>query len=84
VDALLAQSAEFAGFWELHEVAMGNSERKRLVHPVIGTVDVFCQHLVAEDDAQTLMVYTAIPGTPSYDQLQLLAVVGTQELAATD
>jgi NAD(P)-dependent dehydrogenase (short-subunit alcohol dehydrogenase family) len=41
-----------------------------------------CQFLADPEQGQTLLVLTATPGTPSYERLQLLSVIGTQEIAA--
>ncbi|RMI12870.1 helix-turn-helix transcriptional regulator [Cellulomonas triticagri] len=82
VDALLAASPEFAGLWEQHEIASTSSMEKRLVHPEVGVIEVQCQILRDPEQAQQLMVLTATPGTESHDKLRLLAVLGTQRVAA--
>jgi len=79
VDELLARSEEFAAIWEAHEVNASVEQRsKRLIHPTIGTIAVDCQVLVAENDAQRLLVFTATPGSEDADKLRLLAVVGRE------
>lgn len=35
-----------------------------------------CQHLVDPDTSQSLLVFTATPGTDDHDKLQLLGVLG--------
>lgn len=82
VDALLAESPEFAQLWEAHEVRSTHPREKRLQHPEVGVMDLHCQFLVDPEQGQTLLVLTATPGTESYDRLQLLSVIGTQQLAA--
>ena len=80
VDDLLARSDEFVAKWEAHEVITCAEPRsKRLIHPTIGTIAIDCQILVAENDAQRLLVFTAIPGSEDADKLRLLAVVGRQQ-----
>jgi hypothetical protein len=37
-----------------------------------------CQRLLDPQQSHALLVYTAVPGSESYDKLQLLSVVGTQ------
>ena len=62
VERLRAESPEFATLWERHDVdhAFGQ-ERKRFLHPEVGALEVDCQVLVAENEDQVLLVYTATP-----------------------
>ena len=76
-DALLAGSPAFRAVWELHEVGIAPSKHKRLCHPELGLVELDCQMLFTENQAQALLVFTATPGTPDYDTLALLRVVGS-------
>ncbi len=78
VARLRDESPEFSRIWDEHEVAVRTSQRKRMVHPAIGTIELDCQVLVAEDQAQSLLVYTATPGTEDYEKLKLLSVIGIQ------
>ena len=79
VTELTQRSPEFRRLWDEHEVAVRTSARKRMVHPVIGTITLDCQTLVAENQAQALLPYTATPGTEDYDKLELLPVLGVQQ-----
>jgi transcriptional regulator with XRE-family HTH domain len=79
---LQRQSAEFAVLWQQHEVGLRWSDAKRFVHPQVGRLDLFCQNLLDPDQAQSLLVFTAIPGTESHDKLALLNVLGTDRFAA--
>lgn len=77
VDALLAKSPEFAGLWSAHEIGLRRpNDIKRVRHPDLGVIELHCQFLHAPDQGQALLVYTATPGTESYDKLQLLSVIG--------
>lgn len=78
VEALRRGSAEFARLWDRHEVAACISGRKRLLHPVVGTLELDYQVLTVEDETQVLLVYSAAPGSEDDDKLRLLSVVGTQ------
>lgn len=78
VERLLAESAEFAEVWARHEVATHTGQRKTLIHPELGAVDLDCQVLHTEDRGLRLLVFTATPGTPDAERLELLAVVGNQ------
>jgi transcriptional regulator with XRE-family HTH domain len=82
VAALHAASPEFTARWDEHDVSVrASDERKRLVHPQVGPITLQCQTLVAESEAQALLVYTATPGSEDADKLRLLDVVGAQEFA---
>jgi transcriptional regulator with XRE-family HTH domain len=82
VDALLAISPEFAELWSEHEVTLRLNDYKRMVHPRVGEITLFCQQLIAADEGQILLVYTATPGTDDYEKLRLLSVIGDQRFAS--
>ncbi|GAB3279557.1 helix-turn-helix transcriptional regulator [Kineosporia babensis] len=75
VDDLLAKSPEFVRYWSEHEVGLIYTEGKRYLHPQLGVLDLQCQTLVDPEQHQTLLVYTAAPGTEAYEKLQLLSAV---------
>jgi transcriptional regulator with XRE-family HTH domain len=79
-ERLLAQSPEFARLWEAHEVGLRHKDQKQIVHSELGVLELHCQALVDIDQEQALLVFTATPGTESYEMLQLLSVLGTQRL----
>ncbi|HEY3683352.1 MAG TPA: helix-turn-helix transcriptional regulator [Streptosporangiaceae bacterium] len=80
-DALLAASPEFAGLWAAHEIGVRRrDDRKRIVHPDLGLLDLHCQVLHEVDHSQALLVYTATPGTESYEKLKLLPVLGPRQM----
>lgn len=80
VRELCERSAEFAALWEVHEVRRRFEDRKVLVHPEIGPIEVDCQALLTEDESQALIVLTAAPGTDAASKLELLRVLGTQRV----
>ncbi|MEU0841704.1 helix-turn-helix transcriptional regulator [Streptomyces sp. NPDC005962] len=80
VAELRAASAEFAALWETHEVAVRRSTVKRFVHPVVGELELDCEVLLSAEHAQRLIVHTAVPGSESSERLELLRVVGLQNL----
>ncbi|MFD0257897.1 helix-turn-helix transcriptional regulator [Kitasatospora indigofera] len=84
VERLRGASEEFAGLWELHEVAVRRHSRMRVLHPVIGPVDLDCQILLAPEGDQRLVLLTPPPGTDTADRLALLRVVGTEQFARVD
>lgn len=72
---LRSQSLEFDAFWRNHEVGLAYSAQKRFDHPEVGRPDLHCQTLVDLDCQQSLLVFTATPGTADAERLQLLALV---------
>ncbi|GAA4999048.1 helix-turn-helix transcriptional regulator [Streptomyces siamensis] len=80
VAELRAKSTEFALLWEEHEVAVRRVSTKRFVHPTVGLLDLDCEILLSSEDHQILIVHTARPGTESHERLQLLRVVGLQDM----
>lgn len=79
VDALLG-NAQFRAAWDRHEVAVALPEVKRFLHPSVGALELACQTLVDPEQSHRMLVYTAVPGSVSHERLQLLAVIGTQDL----
>lgn len=83
VRTLQAASEEFSHLWAKHEVAVRRGDRKRIVNPTVGVIEVACEVLLSEGSDQRLLVFTAAPGTEAAGQLQLLATVGLQRFATT-
>lgn len=81
ISTLLGLSPEFAALWADHDVAVRREDRKRLNHPALGLVEVNCLNLFSEDGRQRLLWFTPAVGTGSGDLLDLLAVLGTQEVS---
>ncbi len=80
IDLLLARSEEFRRVWDRHEVGVRPHEVKHFVHPRVGALELTCQRLIEPGQSHSLLVYTAVPGSESYDKLQVLAVVGAETL----
>lgn len=79
-DLLLARSEEFRQVWADHEIGIRPHDVKHFVHPEVGALELNCQRLVDPGQAHSLLVYTAVPGSESYEKLQVLSVIGTQRL----
>ncbi|MEV6158883.1 hypothetical protein AB0L53_52000 [Nonomuraea sp. NPDC052129] len=79
-ELLPAHSEECRRVWDDHEIGIRPHEVKHFVHPEVGALELTCQRLVDPGQAHSLMVYTAIPGSESYEKLQVLSVIGTQTL----
>ncbi|MBP3077273.1 MULTISPECIES: helix-turn-helix transcriptional regulator [Streptomyces] len=84
VAVLRRRSPEFAALWDTHDVAVRRMDRKRIVHLMLGVIELDCHNLLSEDGRQRLLWFTAPPGSPGAEQLELLSVVGTQELSVTE
>ncbi|WP_229379337.1 helix-turn-helix transcriptional regulator [Streptomyces sp. VRA16 Mangrove soil] len=76
VDRLRDASAEFTALWELHEVAVRRTSRKRLRHPVVGAMEFDYEALLTPAEDQRLVIYTPPPGSATYEALELLREVG--------
>nr|WP_062339508.1 helix-turn-helix transcriptional regulator [Herbidospora sakaeratensis] len=80
VDLLLARSEEFRAVWNDHEVGIRPDDVKNFTHPEVGALQLTCQTLLDPHQSHHLIVYTAVPGSESYEKLQLLSVLGAQTL----
>ncbi len=80
IEELLEGSAEFAELWAQHDVAVRRQDRKRIIHPSLGTIEVNCLNLVSEDGRQRLLWFTPALGTDSAGLLDLLGVVGSERV----
>jgi len=83
VGRLRRSSTEFATLWGGATLPDWRGERKRIIHPALGVVEIDCQNLFSEDGRQRFQFYTAPPGSPAVEQLRLLGVIGTQDLTAS-
>lgn len=82
VEDLLQESPEFATLWAAHDVAVRRDERKRILHPTVGLLELHALNLFSEDGRQRLLWFTPVTGTDTAEKLQLLTVVGTQAMTA--
>ncbi|MFW6773341.1 helix-turn-helix transcriptional regulator [Nocardioides sp. CPCC 205120] len=82
-ELLLTRSEEFATLWADHEIGIEPDEVKRYQHPEVGRMDLNCQVLLDPHQSNRLLVYTADPGTESYEKLQMLTVIGTQRMTSS-
>jgi len=74
VGELATRSDEFRVRWAAHNVRFHRTGTKRLHHPVVGDLDLTYETMALEaDDGLTMSVYTAEPGSPSAQALDLLA-----------
>ena len=82
VAELRAADARFAELWDtVADAPQGEASRHKIIdHPVVGPISLDCDTLVVAQDALRIMVYTAEPGTPDAERLELAIVLGTQSL----
>ncbi|WP_194896195.1 MmyB family transcriptional regulator [Catenulispora pinisilvae] len=80
VAELLERSPEFAELWSRHDVAVRRLDAKRIVHPALGVIDVNCLNLLSEDGSQRLLWFSPVAGTDAVEKLELLSVLGIQDL----
>lgn len=76
VTALRSCSEEFERLWAAHEVSGRYGQHKRLVNPHVGMLEVHCQLLTDIEQGQSLLIFTASPGSADYEKLRLLTVLG--------
>jgi transcriptional regulator with XRE-family HTH domain len=74
VGELSTRSEEFRTRWATHHVHLHRGGRKQIRHPVVGRLELMYDSMsIAAAPDLTLLVYTAEPGSPTADALQLLA-----------
>lgn len=81
VHDLSEASAEFREVWAREEVAVRRSTRKVLEHPEVGRLDLQCDTVLSPPSGQRLVLFRGQPGTGTAERLDLLRVVGTQDLS---
>jgi transcriptional regulator with XRE-family HTH domain len=73
VGELATQSGAFRTRWAAHNVRFHNTGVKHFHHPVVGDLQLTYNRLdLAADPGQTLITYTAEPGSHTEDALKLL------------
>jgi transcriptional regulator with XRE-family HTH domain len=74
VGELSTRSDTFRRLWAAHDVRTHGTGTKRFQHPVVGELSLAYEELaITAEPGLILMVYTAEPGSPTAERLQLLA-----------
>jgi MmyB-like transcription regulator ligand binding domain len=74
IGELSTQSEAFRARWARHDVRYHDTGIKRIHHPSVGDLDLTYEVMkLAADQALTMFVYTADPGSKSDESLRLLA-----------
>jgi transcriptional regulator with XRE-family HTH domain len=81
VDELSHEHDTFRSLWSHHDVAEVMAGTRRFQHPVVGDLTLDFETLALPDDcSQTLVTYTAKPGSPADTSLKLLASWAASEV----
>jgi transcriptional regulator with XRE-family HTH domain len=82
IGELSMKSEEFRRWWPRHDVHEKTHGTKRFMHPVVGPLTLAYESLALPGDGdQTLVVYTAEPGSESETALRLLSSAAQPERA---
>ena len=74
IGELSTRSADFRERWARHDVHLHSGGAKQIHHPIVGRLDLMYDMMpIAQAPGLTMLVYTAQPGSPTADALQLLA-----------
>ncbi|MFJ2160523.1 helix-turn-helix transcriptional regulator [Streptomyces sp. NPDC087856] len=77
---LRAGSPRFAELWDSGTTTEHRATRKTIDHPSVGSLTLDCDVMYVVGSELRIMVYTAQPGTEDAERLNLLSVIGTQNL----
>lgn len=81
VAALREQSPRFAELWEVTPARVRGAQRKTLDHHLVGRMSVDCDVLSVHGSDLQIVVFSAEPGTPDHDALQMAVMVGLQDMS---
>lgn len=76
VTELLGTSPRFARMWAAHDVQVRRRITKRVDLVTFGPLEYECEILHLPDMGQRLIVYTAEPGSPTWEAVRRLSTVG--------
>lgn len=83
IGELRAQSERFAELWDAGVVGRLDASHKTIEHPQVGLITLDCDLLRVEENDLHILVYSAEPGTEAAEKLELISVLGTQNLVDT-
>ena len=74
IGELVTRSDQFRTWWAAHDVREHRTGTKSVHHPIVGDLDLTFEAMdLTSDRGLQLLAFSAVPGTPSHDGLQLLA-----------
>ncbi|WP_204049116.1 helix-turn-helix transcriptional regulator [Microbispora siamensis] len=82
VEELLAGSEEFARLWNSQRFHIERHLRHTVRHPRVGPIELDFDVLTVPDQEQQVVIFTAEPGSPAYESLQFLKVIGAEQVPA--
>jgi len=82
IEELVAGSAEFARLWNSQRFHIERHLRHTVRHPRAGQIELDYDVLTVPDQEQQVVIFTAEPGSPAYESLQFLKVIGAERVAA--
>lgn len=80
IEGLRADSTTFDSLWNRFEAAPRSSTRKTVAHPTLGEITLDCEVLTVTGSDLRIIVFTAEPGTSDAANLDLLRVIGIQDV----
>jgi transcriptional regulator with XRE-family HTH domain len=80
VESLRVESTTFDSLWDRFEAIPRSSSSKTTTHPSVGDITLDCEVLSVIGSDLRIIVFTATPGTRDAANLDLLSVIGVQEL----
>jgi transcriptional regulator with XRE-family HTH domain len=83
VKDLIDNSAEFRALWEKHEVSVRRYDRKNVLHPEVGLLQLNCEALLTPEDDLKMLAFFPVEGTDAREKLELLRVIGSQNFQST-
>lgn len=82
VHELRSRSEHFDELWGKGTVGGWRTHTKTVNHPALGPIVLDCDALHIPDVDQSVIVYSAAPGTHAAESLALLRVLGVHELSS--
>jgi transcription regulator MmyB-like protein len=79
---LRRHSDRFAELWDAGAVGGVEGSRKTVDHPQVGALTLDCDVLSVAGSDLRIMVYTADPDSADAERLELVGVLGTQNLVS--
>jgi transcriptional regulator with XRE-family HTH domain len=78
VSDLLTRSTEFRELWAEQEVAPLTSAPKRLLHPVVGELDLQCDVVLSPATGHRLIIFRPREGSDALSKMDFITVLGQQ------
>jgi hypothetical protein len=80
VTDLRRASERFTELWDSRAVGDHAADRKTILHPEVGLIEIDCDVFTAAGSDLKVIAYTVEPGSEAAEKLALLRVVGLQAL----